>query len=46
MEEVDAACQTDEDSVKSLVTEVTGLEALVVDVAFCQVEEERELQPF
>lgn len=52
-EEADVPCQADDDltwvfeeSVRPLMAEVTQLEALVEDVDFCQVEEERELHPF
>lgn len=52
-EEVDGSCQEDEgltsvveESVNSLVTEIIALEALAEDIASCELEEERELQPF
>lgn len=52
-EEADVSSQIDEDltwvvekSVRPLLAEVTQLEALVEDVDFCQVKEERELHPF
>jgi hypothetical protein len=52
-EEVDVSCQEDEgltpvaeEAVDSLVTDIIPLEALVEDIASCEPEEERELQPF
>lgn len=52
-EEADVLCQADgdltwvfEESVRPLVEEVTQLEALVGDVDFCQVEEDRDFHPF
>jgi hypothetical protein len=51
-EEVDVSCQEDggltsvvEESVGSLVTDIIALEALIEDIASCELEEERELQP-